>query len=62
MPAPLRPPNTHRLNTKIRWLQMATPDICSVPMPPTIRLSSMFTKLVMPFWIITGRAMVSTSL
>ena len=30
---------------------METPDICSVPRFPTIRLSSIDTKFVMKFWI-----------
>ena len=41
---------------KLNWFTMATPDICSVPTWPTIRLSSRFTKFVMTFWIIIGIA------
>ena len=34
----------------------------SVPSWPTMMLSSMLTKLVMPFWIIIGTATISTIL
>ena len=33
---------------------METPDICSVPIRPTMTLSSMLTKLEIPFWIMIG--------
>ena len=35
---------------------MATPDMGSVPICPTIMLSKKLTKLVMPFWTIIGKA------
>ena len=39
---------------------MATPLIDSVTICPTMMLSSMETKLVMPFWIMMGTATPST--
>jgi len=35
---------------------MATPLMGMVPTWPTIRLSSIWTKFVIPFWIIMGSA------
>ena len=55
-------PNTARLKIKISWLTMETPDICSVPSAPTIRLSSMLTRLVIKFCSMMGRATVSVIL
>ena len=49
IPAPLNAPNIARLKTKMSWLTIETPDICSVPREPTIRLSSILTKFVIKF-------------
>ena len=37
---------------------METPVIGSVPILPTMMLSSMFTRLVMPVWSMIGRAII----
>ena len=56
-----RPPNMQRLKTNINWLAIATPLICSVPILPTIKLSSTPTNWVIPFCAITGRAIARTA-
>ena len=60
MLAPDTAPKMVRLNTKVSWLAIATPDICSVPTRPTIRLSSRLTKLLMAFCTMIGITMAST--
>ena len=62
MPAPETAPKMARLKTKISWLTMETPVICSVPTRPTMMLSSRLTKFVMPFWIMMGTATARTIL
>ena len=59
---PDRPPKTARNQTNVSWFTMATPDIASVPTRPTMMLSSMFTKFVMPCWIMMGTAICKARL
>ena len=58
MPIPDRPPNTHRFHTNKSEFTIDTPVIGSVPIRPTIILSSIFTKFVMPFCSMIGSAII----
>ena len=53
-------PKINKLKTKINWLVIATPDICSVPTRPIMILSNRFTKFVIPFCTMIGTAIRST--
>ena len=54
MPGPAMPPKMQRLKTNSSWFTIATPLIGSVPICPTMRLSSRLTKFVITCWISTG--------
>ena len=59
---PERPPNRARYQTNSSSLTIATPDMGSVPTRPTMMLSTMLTKFVIPFWIMIGTAIASALL
>ena len=62
IPAPLTAPKMVMLKIKMSWLTIETPAICSVPMLPTMMLSTMLTKLVIKFWSKIGMVMAKTIL
>ena len=49
IPAPDTAPNMHSEKTKTSCPETETPVISAVPIRPTMRLSSIFTKFVIPF-------------
>ena len=61
MPGPASPPKMARLKMNTSWLAMETPLIWASPRAPTIRLSSRFTKVEIPFWMITGTMIARTA-
>ena len=58
MPIPESPPKTQRFHTNKSEFTIDTPVMESVPIRPTMILSSIFTKFVIPFCIMIGSAII----